>query len=106
MLVYFAILTFKQEETTMENNLKEKVLVKDKWIRALIMLLFWTIKYFTSLLINVIALFQFVYDLFAGEPNDKLLAFSQKLNLYFLQIVNFLTFNSDNMPFPFSEWPK
>jgi hypothetical protein len=90
----------------MDKILKEKLLVKDKWVRGLLMLLFMVLKYVASFLINVIALFQFVADLLSGQPNSKLLEFSRRLNIYLLQITNFLTFNSDVKPFPFTDWPE
>ena len=90
----------------MDKNLKEKLLVKEKWIRGLLMLLFVAIKYVTSFLIGVIALFQFVSDLLFDQPNSKLLEFSKHLNIYLLQIANFLTFNSNAKPFPFTDWPN
>jgi hypothetical protein len=90
----------------MDKNLKEKLLVKEKWIRGLIMLLFVVIQYVISCLIWAIALFQFVNDLLFDHLNSKLLEFSQRLNVYLLQIANFLTFNSNTKPFPFTDWPQ
>jgi len=90
----------------MDKNLKEKLLVKEKWIRGLSMLLFVAIKYIISCLIAVISLFQFVSDLLFDQPNGKLLEFSKHLNAYLLQIANFLTFNSNTKPFPFTDWPN
>ena len=87
-------------------KLKEKLLVKDKWLRGLFMVFFIIIKYLVAWLIVLIALFQFVVDLLMGKPNDKLLEFTKHLNTYLLQIVNFLTFNSESKPFPFTNWPK
>lgn len=88
------------------HNLKEKLLVKDKWLRGLFMLFFIVIKYLVSWLICLIALFQFVVDLLMGRPNDKLLAFTKHLNAYLLQVVNFLTYNSESKPFPFANLPN
>jgi hypothetical protein len=90
----------------MQKDLKEKLLVKEKWIRGLLMLLFAVIKYIVSFLIYIIALFQFGTDLLTGQPNSKLLVFSKHLNIYLLQIANFLTFNSEIKPFPLSSWPE
>ncbi len=89
--------------TTMYKNLKEKLLAREKWQRALFMLVFVIIKHIVAMLINFILLFQFIHDLWLGRPNDRLLEFSQKLNNYLLQIVNFLTFNVDTKPFPFAD---
>ncbi|EKE00821.1 MAG: hypothetical protein ACD_21C00268G0008 [uncultured bacterium] len=89
----------------MDIHLKEKLLVKSKWLHGLFMVLFIVIQYFVSWLILLVALFQFITDLVVGKPNDKLLEFTKHLNAYLLQVVNFLTFNSSIKPFPFSSWP-
>lgn len=90
----------------MDKNLQEKLLAKEKWSRGFMMLLLLAIKYFVAWLINAIALFQFATDLITGRPNNRLLEFSHHLNAYLLQIVSFLTFNSDTKPFPFTDLPK
>ena len=90
----------------MQKNLKEKMLVKDKWIRGLLMILFVLIKSAVSSLISIIALFQFVADLLFSKPNIQLLAFTAQLNTYLLQLADFLTFNSEVRPFPFTNWPE
>lgn len=90
----------------MHTTLKEKLLVKDKWLRGLFMLLFICIKYIVSWLIVLIAVFQFIWNLFDDYPNEKLKKFTQNLNTYFYQIINFLTFNTEVKPFPFEHWPS
>ncbi|MDR1057038.1 MAG: DUF4389 domain-containing protein [Coxiellaceae bacterium] len=90
----------------MQKDLKEKLLVKAKWVRGLLMLLFVIVKHITSILINLIALFQFVTVLLTDKPNIKLLEFSKNLNSYLLQVISFLVFNSETKPFPFTNWPE
>jgi len=90
----------------MQKDLKEKILVKEKWVRCFLMLFFVVIKYIVSWLIICVALFQFFTILLTDQLNNKLLEFSKRLNTYLLQIVNFLTFNSETKPFPFSNWPE
>lgn len=89
----------------MNKALKEKLLVKEKWIRLLAMIFFAIIKHLVSSLITVIALFQFIANLITSQPNARIMGFSRNLNIYLLQIADFLTYNSENKPFPFSDWP-
>ena len=105
MIESLSLIHYKQKGSNMD-KLKEKLLVKDKWLRGLFMLFFIVINHLISWLIVLIALFQFVTDLLTGKPNYKLLAFTKNLNSYLLQVVNFLTFNSDKKPFPFTNWPS
>ena len=90
----------------MYKNLKEKLLVKEKWIRGILMLFFFLVKYITSTLISITAIFQFIANLVFEKPNERVLSFSKHLNAYLLQIVNFLTFNSEFKPFPFNNFPE
>lgn len=87
-------------------SLKEKLAVKDKWVRALYLLLFGFINYFLQILSWAVALFQLVAYLFVEKPNQRLCNFGKQLSGYSYQILLFLTFNSDKKPYPFSDWPK
>lgn len=90
----------------MDPALKEKLTAKEKWIRALFIILFAIVNYFVQILSWAIALFQLVSTLFLDKPNQRLAAFGKQLSLYSYQILAFLTYNSDRRPFPFSDWPK
>jgi hypothetical protein len=43
--------------------------------------------------------------LFKGQVNESVLPFGQNLSTYIYQITLFLTFNTDDMPFPFMDFP-
>ena len=90
----------------MTKTIQSKILARGKWERALLMVVFWIVRHLISCLITMIAIFQFVTDLLASNPNSRLLGFSKKLNSYLLQIVDYLTFNSDTKPFPLSDLPN
>lgn len=89
----------------MQSTLPEKILSRTKWFRGLLILLFFVVKYLIAWIINFISIFQFIINLITDKPNPKLLEFSKCLNVYLLQIVNYLTYNSDTKPFPFTDWP-
>jgi hypothetical protein len=54
----------------------------------------------------VIAVIQFVLALLSDTPNDRLAALGLGLGRYLQQIANFLTFATEEVPFPFSDWPS
>jgi hypothetical protein len=64
-------------------------------------LLFWILCWTLA----VTVLVQLVLTLAAGRPNLELARFGAGLANYSRQIIEFLTFVSDRIPFPFSEWP-
>jgi hypothetical protein len=79
---------------------------RDIWIRALYMLLFIIIYSFTEVVIALVAIGQFLTVVLTGSKNDRLLKFGQSLSSFVYQIMQFFTFNSEEKPFPFAEWPE
>ncbi|MBI5750955.1 MAG: DUF4389 domain-containing protein [Hydrogenophilales bacterium] len=76
------------------------------WARASFMLLMGLVLHVSVTLILVVTVIQFVMVLLNDAPNIRLLAFGRNLGRYLQQIVNFLTFASEEIPFPFSDWPS
>ncbi|MCB1985327.1 MAG: DUF4389 domain-containing protein, partial [Nitrosomonas sp.] len=74
-------------------------------VRALFMLFFIVIYSISKFLVIGIMLFQFVTIVLSEKPNEQILKFSQCLGIYIYQIIQFLSFNSEQRPFPFSKWP-
>lgn len=90
----------------MENNeLLDRVQEKNKWMRALYMLLFLAILWILKILFYGIIVLQFILVLLTDHVNERLQIFSKSLCMYSYQIHLFLTYNSDGKPFPFGEWP-
>lgn len=86
--------------------MREYLTAKGTWIRGFFMFIFFAIVYYLLiLLIAAIAIFQFGSLLFTGKLNVLLIDFGQSLSIYSQQIVSFLTYNSEQKPFPFTEWP-
>ena len=50
-------------------------------------------------------LFQFVAHLLTGRPNARLREFGESLGSYLQEIADFLTYHSEQKPFPFAAWP-
>ena len=75
------------------------------WIRGLFMLLMALILHVAGTVLFIIALIQFLMTLLNGTPNQRLVSFGRGLARYFQQIVNFVTFATEEIPFPFNDWP-
>ena len=76
------------------------------WVRGLFMLLMALAYYVAGTLLLIVTVFQFVMMLLNDSPNSRLLSFGRNLGRYFQQIVHFLTFVSEDVPFPFNDWPS
>ncbi|MBZ0093665.1 MAG: DUF4389 domain-containing protein [Sulfuricellaceae bacterium] len=85
-----------QNETSTENNI---------WLRGVFMVLLGILYSLAGTVLFVVALLQFVLVLLGSAPNARLLAFGRSLGRYVQQLVDFQTFNTEDKPFPFSDWP-
>ncbi|MER0171021.1 MAG: DUF4389 domain-containing protein [Nitrosomonas sp.] len=90
----------------MNEEIKQRIQKRENWQRGLFMFFFMFIYGFSNSLVIGILFFQFATLILTGKTNEFLLGFSQSLSIYIHQIINFLTFNSEQRPFPFSVWPN
>ncbi len=74
-------------------------------IRVLHMILFAVVFWILCWTLAVTAILQLVLRLVSGQPNADVARFGAGLGRYARQVIEFLTFSSDRLPFPFSEWP-
>ncbi|MDA9296344.1 DUF4389 domain-containing protein [Porticoccaceae bacterium] len=84
---------------------KISLLNVNTWIRGAYMLLFGLLLVAARLIISIVVVVQFLFVLFAGSDNDNLRNLGQGLGKWVYQTLMFLTFNSQEKPFPFDEWP-
>ena len=90
----------------MDNGLKKNMKDKGTWKRGLLMLLFVVLYGVAEIVLTAVVLFQFGAQLIAGRANRRLLNFGQQLATYLYQIILFLTYKTEQMPYPFEVWPK
>jgi hypothetical protein len=90
----------------MKPELKQRLTAGDTWMRGLFIVIFALIYSVTEIVLTAVVVFQFLATLFAGEPNGRLKSFGLSLAAFIYQIVTFITFNSDERPFPFGPWPE
>lgn len=89
----------------MSSEIKQHMKQQSTWMRGFYILIFAFIYSITKVVLAAVVLFQFLTTLFTGEKNERLLEFGNNLSTFIYQIVTYLTYNSDNKPFPFDEWP-
>jgi len=90
----------------MSTELKENLGSGDTWKRGLFILLFAIIYSVAEVVLWAIVLFQFGSHLIIRRSNESLLEFSRGLNAYFYQILQFISFRSEEKPYPFNDWPS
>lgn len=74
-------------------------------MRALLMILMAMAYHLASAMLLFVALIQWVLALISGAPNERLLAFGRGLGRYLGQIADFGSFATEELPFPFADWP-
>lgn len=74
-------------------------------IRLLAVLFFIALFMLASSVVAVVIMVQFGWRFAARTTNDRLLLLSAGLTRYMFDILQFITFNHDQKPYPFSAWP-
>ncbi|MCZ0954539.1 MAG: DUF4389 domain-containing protein [Rhodospirillaceae bacterium] len=88
-----------------ENRIAEHLTSRSSWLRLLYMVLFAALWSITRLVVLAVVILQVLFLLFSGGRNERLAGFGESLAVYSYQLVAYLTFASEEQPFPFSDWP-
>ncbi len=88
-------------DTQTEQNLKSK----STWGRLLYIILYAICFNVAEIVLAAIAIVQFFSSLFTGKPLKQLQSFGTALSDYLRQVADFLTYASDEKPFPIGPWP-
>jgi hypothetical protein len=91
------------QENQMNEKTKATLTNLDTWKRGLFMIVFAIISGVAKLVVTLVAVFQFITLLFKGQTNEAVIPLGQNLSTYLYQITLFLTFKTDEMPFPFPD---
>ena len=76
------------------------------WMRGLLMVVMALAFQLASTLLGMLAVVQFVLTLVSEKPNARLSTFGRCLGHYLRQIAEFVSFATEDVPFPFSDWPE
>ena len=88
------------------SSVAQNVRSRTLWTRFLYMLLFGFIYGLAELVIFAVVLFQLGRALFFGAPNQRLCGFGYELGTFVGQVIRFVTYASEDKPFPFGAWPE
>ena len=89
------------------NSVVDNIKSKSIWLRLFFMLVIALLYSVSRLVVGAVVMLQFFFVLFTGKTNNQLLSFGQALSTYTYQVISYLTFNTEERPFPFdTEWPK
>ena len=94
------------EQSEEKNELVARLLSAEHWLRFVFMVLFALVASVAAYVVAVLIVIQFLFALVTGTGEARLKSFGGGLSLYLFQILQYLTYNSDEKPFPFKDWPE
>jgi len=89
----------------MSGGIKENVTRRSIWLRLVFMIVLSVAFSVAEFVTFAVVVFQFLSSLFTGQPNDRLTRFGRNLARYLQQIIVYMTFATEEKPFPFTPWP-
>ncbi len=75
-------------------------------VRALLMLAMFVAFHIAAWALFFTAIVQLALAAFAGGADARIQDFGRGLGRYLAQVAGFVTFASEDAPFPFSDWPQ
>lgn len=89
----------------MTDDVKNHVKSNTTWTRLIYLILYGVIYWFANFVLFAISVVQFIKTLLSGEPFGQLQAFGSSFAEYNRQIVAYMSYHSDEKPFPVGPWP-
>lgn len=87
-----------------QEQISENLKKIETWKRIIFMLIYAVIDSMVRLLLWLVVLLQVGAVLLTGGTNPNILDFGRNLATYHYHILLFLTFSTEKLPFPFSDW--
>ena len=94
------------EEVIDSEEWKDNFLKQGKWIRLFWMVSFSFVYYLSMTVLWLIVFFQFLFVLITDKRSENISHVSLGFRHYMVQILDYLTYHSEEKPFPFSDFPK
>ena len=89
-----------------QHNPMEHAGKKETWKRGAYMVLFTVIYGIAEVIVGMTIVLQFLFVLVGGEKNGRLQSFGWELSRYIYAILQYLTFNTEEKPYPFAPWEE
>ena len=94
------------EDTASGRPIEENIKSRATWTRFLFMVICYMLAGIASFVGTFVIVLGFLWLLFTGEANRQIQQVGQSIAAYLYEIIRYLTFNTDDRPFPFgNKWP-
>jgi len=88
----------------MQDQINENLKKIETWKRIVFMLIYALIDSLVRLILWLVIFLQVGSVLLTGKVNPNILEFGRSLSTYHYHILLFLTFSTEQLPFPFADW--
>ncbi len=93
----------KRGQTAVEDNLTSRA----TWTRLMFMVICYILVCIAGFVACFVVVLGFLWVLFTGNVNAQIQQVGQSIAAYVYEILRYLTFNTDERPFPLGgEWPS
>ena len=104
-------MTKEQEKSTEHLSIDTAVLTENIkepsiWVNFFLKVIYLVFLNFIVPFLGFITLLQLLFSIGSKKPNENLVSFSKKISSYIYQIINFITYSSDQRPWPFNSFPE
>ena len=104
-------MTKDQEKSTENLSIDTAVLTENIkepsiWVNFFLKVVYLVFLNFIVPFLGFITLLQLLFSIGSKKPNENLVFFSKKISSYIYQIINFITYSSDQRPWPFNSFPE
>ena len=89
------------DTVALTENIKEPSI----WVNFFLKVFYLIFLNFIIPFLGFVTLLQLLFSLGSKKPNDNLISFSKKISIYAYKIINFITYSSDERPWPFNAFP-
>ncbi len=90
----------------MDENKRKNLTDPKTWMRLVYIILFVIAFYVAMFVLVAVVVVQFLFKLITGESNEHLRGLGRSLGTYAYEIIAFVSFHTDERPFPFASWPE
>ncbi|HET7308005.1 MAG TPA: DUF4389 domain-containing protein [Gammaproteobacteria bacterium] len=87
-------------------KIEEHLQSKSTWLRLFNMVILAICFGIAETVAIAVVLFQFFTVLFTGQRNLNVVRLGSSLSQYLYQITRYMTYNTEERPFPFGRWPE
>ena len=88
----------------MREETKANLTSGSTWIRLVHMIVLVIAFNIAELIVGAVVVFQFLSRLLTGKANEHMKEFGAGIGFYLSSIVRFLTFETEDKPFPYATW--